>query len=61
MLNYRTRTDTAMTLLTDIKDAQLVARKAHNEVATSVLTTLYSEASMVGRTLSRPTSLLMQR
>lgn len=43
-----------MTLLTDIKDAQLVARKAHDEVATSVLTTLYSEASMVGKNATPP-------
>jgi uncharacterized protein YqeY len=43
-----------MTLLTDIKDAQLVARKAHDAVATGVLTTLYSEAAMVGKNANPP-------
>ena len=43
-----------MTLLTDIKDAQLVARKAHDEVAIGVLTTLYSEAAMVGKNATPP-------
>jgi uncharacterized protein len=43
-----------MTLLTNIKDAQLVARKAHDDVATGVLTTLYSEASMVGKNATPP-------
>jgi uncharacterized protein YqeY len=43
-----------MTLLTDIKDAQLVARKAHDDVATGVLTTLYSEAAMVGKNANPP-------
>lgn len=38
-----------MTLLTNIKDAQLTARKAHDNVATALLTTLYSEAAMVGK------------
>lgn len=43
-----------MTLLTDIKDAQLVARKSHDDVAIGVLTTLYSEASMVGKNATPP-------
>lgn len=43
-----------MTLLTDIKDAQLVARKARDGVATSVLTTLYAEAAIVGKNATPP-------
>ena len=43
-----------MTLLTDIKDAQLVARKAHDDVASRLLTTLYSEAAMVGKNAVPP-------
>ena len=43
-----------MTLLTDIKDKQLTARKAKDEVASSLLTTLYSEAAMVGKNAVPP-------
>ena len=43
-----------MTLLDTIKAEQLVARKAHDSVATSVLTTLYSEAAMVGKNATPP-------
>lgn len=41
-----------MSLLTDIKDAQLEARRAHDSLATGLLTTLYSEAAMVGKNAS---------
>lgn len=43
-----------MTLLTDIKDKQLIARKAKDEVASSLLTTLYSEAAMTGKNATPP-------
>ena len=36
-------------LIEKLKDDQLIARKAKNEVATSLLTTLYSEAVIVGK------------
>ena len=42
-----------MSLLNTIKDAQLAARKARKSVATSLLTTLYAEAAMVGKNAGR--------
>lgn len=36
-------------LIDKLKDNQLIARKAKNEIATSLLTTLYSEAGIVGK------------
>ena len=42
-----------MSLLITIKNAQLTARKARQSVATSLLTTLYSEAAMVGKDAGR--------
>ena len=38
-----------MTLFEKIKADQLVARKAHNELATSLLTTLVGEAAAIGK------------
>jgi hypothetical protein len=41
-------------ILEQIKLDQLDARKKHNSVAVSLLTTLYSEASMVGKNATPP-------
>lgn len=38
-----------MSLLQDIKDAQLVARKARNGVRATMLTTLIGESAMIGK------------
>lgn len=38
-----------MTLLSEIKQAQLAARKAKDEIAANLLTTLIGEAEMVGK------------